>query len=165
MLQCLLLVIPFAVPVLLTTPSIYTQTVTNKKLCYSRQTTHTICQSKLLHNCVGTSFTRNPEQIEVMELQGYSQLMCNKLRASSHDTLDYRRSNPQALPSTTFIDHKFGESSRGEYPYFWRYQNFLTTRYRIGHQRKLPCRKPASFDTILACDGQTDRWTHNDSKY
>ena len=40
-----------------------------------------------------------------MELQGYSQLMCNKLRASSHDTLDYRRSNPQALPSITFIDH------------------------------------------------------------
>ena len=24
---------------------------------------------------------------------------------------------------------------------------------------------PSSFDTILACDGQTDRWTHNDSKY
>ena len=39
MLQCLLLVIPSAVPVLLTIPSIYTQTVTNKKLCYSRQTT------------------------------------------------------------------------------------------------------------------------------
>ena len=41
-----------------------------------------MCQSKccqLLHNSVGTTCMTNPEQIEVMELEGYSQPTYNKL--------------------------------------------------------------------------------------
>ena len=40
-----------------------------------------ICQSKscqLLYNSVGTTCTTSPEQIEVMELKGYSRPTCNK---------------------------------------------------------------------------------------
>jgi len=51
------------------------------------------CQSKscqLLHNSVGTTGTTSPEQIEVMELEGYSQPTCSKLCASNHDALDRR---------------------------------------------------------------------------
>jgi len=40
--------------------------------------------------------TTSPKQIEVMELEGYSQPTYNKLCASSHDALDRRRCNPQA---------------------------------------------------------------------
>jgi len=35
------------------------------------------CQ--LLHNSVGTTWTKSPEQIEVMELEGYSRPTYNKL--------------------------------------------------------------------------------------
>ena len=64
------------------------------------------CQSKscqLLHNSVGTTGTTSPEQIEVMELEGYSRPTCSKLCSSSHDALDRRRCNPQ---STSFVVHK-----------------------------------------------------------
>jgi len=43
------------------------------------------CQ--LLHNGVGTSYTTNPEQIEILELEGYSRPTWHKLRASSHGAL------------------------------------------------------------------------------
>ena len=57
----------------------------NKKLCYHRQTPpppidklhDALCQLKscqLLHNCRNKAV----QQIEVMELEGYSQLTCNK---------------------------------------------------------------------------------------
>jgi len=56
-----------------------------------KQTDHTTrCVSQNLVNCgttVGTTCTTNPQQIEVMELESYSRPTCNKLRASSHDTL------------------------------------------------------------------------------
>ena len=41
-----------------------------------------MCQWKscqLLHNSVGTTCTTSPEQIEVLELEGHSQSMYNKL--------------------------------------------------------------------------------------
>ena len=100
------------------------------------------CQSKscqLLHDSVGTSCTTNPEQIEVMELDGYSRPTCNKLCASNPDALDRRRCNPQARPSTTFVDHTVDLSRRNfqspdfrakfqrEVPLFLRYQDFLKT--------------------------------------
>ena len=44
-------------------------------------------------------------QIEVMESEGCSRPTCNKLCASSHGALDRRRCNPQARPSTSFVDH------------------------------------------------------------
>ena len=52
--------------------------------------------NKRVHNSVGTTCTTSPEQIEVTELEGYSQPTYNKLCASSHDVLDRRRHNPQA---------------------------------------------------------------------
>jgi len=41
----------------------------NKKLCYRIQMSQS-CQ--LPHNSVGTTYTTNPEHIEVLELEGYS---------------------------------------------------------------------------------------------
>ena len=60
--------------------------------------------SRNLVNCrtaVGTSCTTNPEEIEVMELEGYSRPSCNKLWAFSHDTLDRRR-----VLLTTLVHHR-----------------------------------------------------------
>jgi len=67
-----------------------------------------MCQSKsyqLLHNSVGTTCITSPEEIEVMELNGYSRPTCNELCASSHDALDRRKCNPQARPSTSFVSY------------------------------------------------------------
>jgi len=44
----------------------------------------------------------------------------------------------------TTVGTSLRQSSRGKYPYFGRYQNFLITMYRIG-ERKLPRQKPARF--------------------
>jgi len=72
-------------------------------------TADAMCQSKLCqllqHNSVETSCTTNPEQIEVMELEGYSRQMCNKLCACSHDAVDRRKCNSQARPSTNLVDY------------------------------------------------------------
>ena len=51
------------------------------------------------------SLQQNPEQVEVMELDGYSRPTCNKRRAFSHDALDRRTCDPQARPSTSSVDH------------------------------------------------------------
>jgi len=67
-----------------------------------------MCQSKsyqLLHNSVGTTCITSPEEIEVMELNGYSRPTCNEICASSHDALDGRKCNPQARPSTSFVGY------------------------------------------------------------
>ena len=42
----------------------------------------------MLHNCLATSCTTNPEQTEVTELEGYSRPTCNKLLASSSTVVD-----------------------------------------------------------------------------
>ena len=52
------------------------------RFCYCRQTTQCAVSqnlAKLLQNSVGTTCTGSPEQIEVMELEGYSLPMYNKL--------------------------------------------------------------------------------------
>jgi len=64
-----------------------------------------LCQLLMQHNSVETSCTTNPEQIEVMELEGYSRQMCNKLCACSHDAVDRRKCNSQARPSTNLVDY------------------------------------------------------------
>jgi len=53
------------------------------------------------------SSTTNPQQIKVMELDGYSQPMCNKLCVSSHNALNHHKSNPQAQSWSFFhnINH------------------------------------------------------------
>ena len=82
---------------------------------------------RLLHNSLGTTCTRNPEQIEVMELEGYSRPTFNKLCASSHYSLDRRTCNTQARPSTSFVDHTIDLSRR----------NFLSPEFVAKFQRKV----------------------------
>ena len=60
---------------------------------------------RLGYRSVGTCCTTNPEQIEVTTLEGYSWPACSKHCAPSHGALDRRRCNPQARPSTSFVDH------------------------------------------------------------
>ena len=59
--------------------------------------------------------TTNPQEIEIMELEGYSRPTCNKFRASSHDALDRRRYNLQARPSTSFVNHTNDLQQRPEF--------------------------------------------------
>jgi len=49
------------------------------KLCYRRQTARRGVSVKILHNSVGITCTTSPEQIKVMELEGYSRPTYNKL--------------------------------------------------------------------------------------
>jgi len=74
--------------------------------------------------------TTNPEEIEVMVLDGYCRLTCNKPSAFSHYELDRRRCNlkldRRRVLLTTSIHHplavvkvqSLGQTSRGKYPYF-----------------------------------------------
>jgi len=57
-----------------------------KKLCYHRRTARRAVSRNLVNCCttVGTTCTTNREQIEVMQLEGYSRPTCNKLYASSN---------------------------------------------------------------------------------
>ena len=48
-----------------------------KKLCYYRRTARRTISVKILSS-VETSCTANPQQIKVMELEGYSQSTCSK---------------------------------------------------------------------------------------
>ena len=73
------------------------------------------------------------------------------------------RQPPTVTADTTaaaFQGPTLGQSSRGKYPSFWRYPNVLKTECGIGG-RKPPCQNrvnPSSrFDTLPACDEQTDR--------
>ena len=52
---------------------------TNMKLCYRRRTARPGVSVKILHNSVGITCTTSPEQIKVMELEGYSRPTYNKL--------------------------------------------------------------------------------------
>ena len=100
-----------------------------------------------------------------MELKRCGRQTCSKLR------FDRRKCDQQAQPSIRFVDNtivpwrnflrsELGQSSRGKYDSFWRYPNVLKTECRIGG-RKPPCQNrvnPSSrFDTLPACDEQTDR--------
>ena len=49
------------------------------KLCYRRWTARRDVSVKILHNSVGITCTTSPEQIKVMELEGYSRPTYNKL--------------------------------------------------------------------------------------
>jgi len=65
-----------------------------------------LCQSKscrLLHSCRNS--TTNPQQIELMGLEGYSRPTCNQLTASTTTSLDHRRCDPQARPSTNYVNN------------------------------------------------------------
>jgi len=78
-----------------------------KKLCHRSGTA--MCQSKpcqLLHNSVGTTCTTNPEQIEVMNLEGYSQpTYANSATTRSKLPWCDPQAGSLARPSTRFVDH------------------------------------------------------------
>ena len=112
------------------------------------------------------------EQIEVTELESYSRPTYNKLCASSHDALAYRRCkcNQQARPSTSFVDHAIDlpwknflspqfkwHRSGGKNPYFriQAYPNFLITQWGYA-ERSLHAKNQLSAFKLLACDRQTD---------
>jgi len=67
-----------------------------------------------------------------------------------------------------FSVQSLGQSSRGNFPYFWRYPNFLRliTQCRIG-RGKLPCQNHLDqsnrFDTVSACDGRRKEQTQRHS--
>jgi len=78
---------------------------------------------------VGTNCTTNPEQIEIVELEGHSPLMYNELCASSHDAFDRSIGDVvQARPSTSFVDNAI------DLP--WR--NFLSPEFAAKFQREVP---------------------------
>ena len=127
-----------------------------------------MCQPKccqLLHRSVETICT-SPEQIEVMELKGYSRPTYNNLvhSAMTRSTilgvihrLDHRRVcwlHHQLAVAKFFKSRVWGTVPEGSNPCFWRYASFLITHYRIDQRKLYPSSR---FDTILACDGQMDK--------
>jgi len=109
-----------------------------------------------------------------MELEGYSRLTCNKRVLREIHKLDRRRVSFSTPIYYRLAVAKFskstvsGKSCRWKYAYFLRYPNFLITQIRID-KTKLPRQNllylSSRLDTIPACDGRTDRQTHDDSIY
>jgi len=143
----------------------------NKKLCYRRRTARRAMSVKIL-STVETSSTANPQQIAVMELEGYSRPTCSKqarlvnCRIGVVNKLDRRRRRRVLLTTRStcrgeiFQVRSSGQSPRGKYPNFWRYQYFLTTEGGLGG-RTPPCQKQLDssgcFDKYpLVTDGRTD---------
>ena len=110
-------------------------------MCWSKP-----CQ--LLQNKVGTSRTTNPQRMEVMESEDYSQPTCNKLCVSSHDALDHRTCNRQARLLTSFYramlcirgtshgsSNGLGASARWPLPWGWQQiKRPISLRWRMPGQ-------------------------------
>jgi len=82
-----------------------------------------MCQSKscqLQPNSVAKGRRTNPEQIEEMELEGYSQPTCNKLCASA--------TMRSTIVGVSFVDHTIDLT--------WR--NFLSPEFGAKLQREVP---------------------------
>ena len=105
---------------------------------------------------VETSCTTDKYSTNRMELEGYSWSTCSKqprlvdCRIGVVNKLDRRRrrrrvvDNAIDLPRRNFLVRSLGQISRGMYPNFWRYPNFLITQCRIG-ERKPPWQIPSGF--------------------
>jgi len=128
--------------------------VSNKKLCYRRRTARCAMSVKILSS-VETSCTTDKYTTSRMELEGYSWSTCSKqprlvdCRIGVVNKLDRRRrrrvvDNAYDLPRRNFLVRSLGQISRGMYPNFWRYPNFLITQCRIG-ERKPPWQIPSGF--------------------
>jgi len=123
-----------------------------------------------------TSCTTNPQQIAVMELDGYSWSTCSKqtrlvdCRIGVVNKLDRRRRRRRVMLTTRstcrgeiFWVRGLEQSPREKYPNFWRYPNFLITQCVIGG-RKLHA-KTSSIRPVVSIQYRlvTDRRTHDDS--
>ena len=144
----------------------------NKKLCYRRRTARRAESVKFSLTAASLreqSCTAYPEQIRVMELEGYSRPTCNKLR------VDCRRCDPQARPSKSFVDNTIDSQWRNflipefrarfqrDASLFRRYPNILTTQWS---KEELPCLNQLHsfirFDRTPTCrgHGRTRTRTH-----
>jgi len=61
----------------------------------------------MLSNGVGTTFTTNPEQIEVIELKGYGRRTCAGRMNMQPRHVDRRKCCQQVRPSERFVDNIF----------------------------------------------------------
>ena len=129
---------------------------------------------------VETSCTTNPQQIEVMELEGYSRPTCSKqprlvdCRIGVVNKLDRRRRQLRVLLTARstrrgeiFEVRSLEQSSSGKYPNFGDSQIYL--KYSLGQIKgslhtKNQLDSSSRFDTISACgrraDGRTDKHTN-----
>jgi len=121
----------------------------NTKLCYRRRTARRDTSVNVLAT-VETSCAKNPEQIELVELECYSSPTCRKqprlvdCRIGVVNKLDRRRrqrrrrrvtDNAIDSPRRNFLVRSLERSSRGKYLNFWRYPNSLITQCGIGEKK------------------------------
>ena len=129
-----------------------------KKLCCRRRTARLAMSVRIL-STVERICTTNPQQNEVMELEGYSSPTCSKqprlvdCRIGVVNKLDCRRRRRRRVLLTkrsTCRGEIFSKSGvwdkvpEGKYPNFWRYPNVFKAQCGIGG-RKPPYQNPARF--------------------
>jgi len=109
-------------------------------------------------------------EVPVIEVEGYSRPACNKLCAASHDALNRHRCNPQARPSTSFVDlpwrslksRVWGKVPEGSVLLFLDLSDFFYNFKVV--QRKLPCQNQLHV-VFIPHRHVTDGQTHDDSVY
>ena len=139
--------------------------VSDKKLWNRRRTARRDVSVKIL-SAVETICTTSPQRIAAVEIEGYSWSTCSKqprlidCRIGVVNKLDCRRVLLTTLLTCRgeiFKVQSWGQSSGGQVPNFWRYPHFLKAQCRIDAKNQLD--SSSRFDTILACDRQTDGQT------
>ena len=115
-------------------------------------------------NCcttVETSYTANPLQIKVTELEGYSWPTCSKqprlidCRIGVVNKLDHRDRVDKKWRN--FLSPEFPTKFPGEVYVFWRHPDFLITQYKIGQKVSVP--KTGSIRPAVIIKTWTDRQT------
>jgi len=115
-------------------------------------------------NCcttVETSYTANPQQIKVTELEGYSWPTCSKqprlidCRIGVVNKLDHRDRVDKKWRN--FLSPEFPTKFPGEVYVFWRHPDFIITQYKIGQKVSVP--KTGSIRPAVIIKTRTDRQT------
>jgi len=119
---------------------------------------------------VGTSCTTNPQQTEVMELEGYSRPTCNGLCASSNDALtvvgvvnklDRRR---VLLTTRSFCPGKRFQSPEFVAKFLIFTGTQISLQHSVGHvegssDAKTSSIRPDILIKLLTCEGETQTET------
>jgi len=135
-------------------PNSSSDLLTDKKLCYHRKTVWCTMSLKIL------SLTETSRTIQ------YNKSIYNahmvSLRAESM-AQKICATNRMELEGYSWSTCSLGQGSRRKYPNFWRHPNFLTAQC-VGYvegsvHAKYQLDSPGHFDTIPACDRQTDGHT------